>query len=778
MCIDFINYKIPVLRSPFIILFLCCVFHSAFTQNYTISGYIRDDQSGEDLIGATIYCKELKKGAVTNAYGFYSLTLPAGTYNVEISFIGYEPQTIKIDPSSQTSITFKMKPASMELKAVEVFADPSRDIMESSRMGTIKIPVMQISKIPCILGENDVIKVMQLMPGVSQSGAGNASMLVRGGDADQNLILIDEAPVYNVSHLFGFMSVFNTDAIKDVEMIKGGFPASYGGRLSSVMDVHMKEGNMNEFHGTGGIGLLSSRFTFEGPIIKDKMSFTVSGRRTYIDQVLKLTGTDLPYFFYDFNAKVNYKFSDKDRLYFSSYFGRDVLRYSQDVANDTSTLALGTSAMHFGFSLGNNTNTLRWNHVFSDKLFANISFIHTRFDYDVGGDFMNNSILIRSKINDLGVKADFTYYRSPENKLKFGGSITNHNFRPNFVSTQGMISDYLKSKEGALLNSQEFAFYVLDEYDISPEWNINAGFRMSGDVSHGAFYLGPEPRLATRYRVGEKNYFKAGYSRMFQYIHRISSSSVSLPTDLWYPVTASVKPQQANQVALGYSRDVSKFKSIFEVELYYKWMSNLIEFREGTSLILNDNFEKDLLTGTGESYGMEFLLQKKDGKLTGWVSYTLSWATRHFDELNNGEVFYAKYDRRHMLNIVTQYELSRRWDLSVIWVYYSGSRFTAQIGQYVMPNAGFTSFDVVPIYTTRNAVQMSPTRRLDINFTLKPNPDKKHKFKSEWQFGIYNFFNRTSPYRVDIVPTNLGGYEYVQNGLFGSIWSVAWIFKF
>lgn len=776
------------LEIQLLILFLFCSPAFLIGQNATIKGYLTEQGSGEVLIGGTVFIASLKAGTFTNEFGFYSLTVPEGTYEISFKYLGFQvgSQSIDLKEGETFNLDMSLKPDGMEMEAVEIIAEASEEMedVQSTKMGTIKLQMKEISLVPVLGGETDVLKVAQLMPGIAQGGEGTTGLFVRGGTADQNLVMLDDAVVYNTGHLFGFFSVFNPDALKDVTIIKGGFPAQYGGRLSSVLDMRMKEGNKEKFHAKGGIGLLSSRLNIEGPIVRDKLSFSFAGRRTYIDQVLKLMKINVPYYFYDFNAKMNYKISAKDRIFVSSYLGNDVLKGATD-SNQDENSEPGSSdddqIFNFGFRLGNFTQTIRWNHLFNDRLFANFTGLHTYFKYDINGSFASNSILIKSQVRDIAGKADFDYFHSPETHIKFGCSVTNHGFRPNVVASAGEISDFLSSQTGSLLSSQEMALYGGADHELSTRVKINAGLRLSGTTVKGRFYGGVEPRISGRYTLTTNSSIKAGYSRMYQYMHRVASSSIALPTDLWYPVTNRVKPQNADQVALGYNHYIPQINLGITVEGYYKHMRNLIEYREGANLILNDNFEDELVTGTGDSYGVEFLLRRKTGKLSGWIGYTFSWAKRHFEELNEGEPYWAKYDRRHDVSLVGILEINSKLSLSGVFVYQSGRRFTAQVGQYVMPNASLTGVDIIPIFSGRNSVQMPSTHRLDLNVVFKTNPLNKEgeprKFKSEWHVGAYNVYNRAAPYRINIVADE-GGYKYQSPGLFGFLPFVAYNFEF
>lgn len=772
-----------------ILILLCIILISTSVNAQTISGKIADKDNGETLPFALVYIKGSTKGTSSNVYGFYSLTISPediknGKVTIVFSFTGYEKTEKTIEVKSDVLVNIRLKSSSTTLKEFTVEADKTKEIEElkSTTMSTENLEMEQMKTLPSIGGEVDIIKVAQLLPGVQGGTEGGTGMFVRGGDADQNLVILDEAIVYNIGHLFGFFSVFNPETVKDMTLIKGAFPSQYGGRLSSVLDIRMKNGNDTKFQGSGGIGLLSSRLTLEIPIQKEKGSILIAGRRTYIDKVLKAVGQEIPYFFYDINVKANYQLTPKDRIFYSMYYGKDVLAFGED--GDDKDTSGNSSAFDFGFSLGNWTNTLRWNHIYNSKLFSNLSLINTNFDYEIYGNIINNKVIISSNVVDFGAKMDFDYFKSPEVKIKFGGAITNHAFRPNIVSTQGDISDIIGSSAGQKLVTQEMALYGNVEQELNPIFKINYGLRLTGSTVKGKFYTGLEPRLAGRMMLNEFDAIKISYSRMKQYMHRVSNSTIALPTDLWYPITENIKPQISDQVAFGYNHLFNKHKLAFSAEVYYKWLQNLIEYREGASLVLNNDFENELIQGTGDAWGLELMIKKERGKFTGWIAYTLSWATRDFDELNGGNKFWAKYDRRHTGSVVMTYKLSKRWSASAVWVYQTGSRFTAQNGQYFMPNPTLTGIDVIPIYTARNEVQMSASHRLDLNFVLQGRKNrlfgnkKKKLWTGEWHIGCYNTYNQAQPFRVNIVPTENGGYKYEQPGLFGFIPSFAYNFKF
>ncbi|MEO1450647.1 MAG: TonB-dependent receptor, partial [Bacteroidota bacterium] len=671
-----------------------------------------------------------------NNYGFFSLTLPAGTYTLISSYIGFasDTQTVVLDRNRTLSLDMAEKPSTVGEVVISAAKDAYEREVKSPQMSQIHLDAKRLNMIPTIAGEPDLMKVVQLLPGVTKGGEGTTSILVRGGDPDQNLILLDEAVVYNVSHLFGFFSVFNPDALKDLTVIKGGFPAQYGGRLSSVLDITMNEGNLKEYHIKGGIGILSSRLTVEGPIVKNKGSFSVSGRRTYLDRVLGVFGVQVPYYFYDVNAKANYKLNEKNRLYFSTYLGDDVLSAPElDEEEEDPENPLGET--DFGFRLGNITSTLRWNHLFSERLFSNTSAIFTRFNYNIRGQVGDNRIFVGSDVTDIGLKQDFGFYMSPVHTLRFGGQWIQHRFRPNVISAQGDISQFIEDQEVEPINASELSAYVQHEWQATDKLRVNYGARLSGSVVPNKFYGGIEPRASAVWTLNDKHSLKLGYARMVQYLHLVSSSTVALPTDLWYPVTESVKPQSAHQIAISYTRHLEGIRTLLTVESYYKRMQNLTEYREGANLILNDNFEEELLQGDGEAYGWEILLKRDEGRLNGWIGYTLAFSKRFFEELNGGEAFWSKYDRRHDLAAVAIFNLTDRLNVSGVYTYLSGSRFTPQIGQYLAPNPALTGVELIPIFAARNSVRLTGTNRVDLSLAFRNKLRKR--LKSEWVLSVY-----------------------------------------
>lgn len=776
-----------VFHLLFYLFILLCP--SIISAQITISGKVSDGENGEDLFMANVYVQDIYISATTNEYGFFSLDIDPDkvqtpSVNIIFSYIGYKSDTISVHMKESQRFSVNLDVAPSRIKQVEISAEASRnqEMVRSTSVGTIHMKIIELKDLPTIAGEKDVIKSMQLLPGISGGTEGSTDFFVRGGDGDQNLVLLDEATVYNVGHLFGFFSVFNSDALKDVTLYKGGFPSSYGGRLSSIMDIKQKEGNQKNWEASGGIGLVSSRLTVEGPLIKDRSSLLLSGRRTYIDQVFSAVGSDLPYYFYDFNWKLNYKLDANNRLFYSGYSGDDVLDINESVEDEEEEE--DNFDFNFGFNLGNVTHTLRWNHIYNEKLFSNITFTTTNFSYDISGKIDSNNLLVRSKIRDYALKAKYNYYKNDRSTINYGMETIHHRFQPNVISTSGEISEFLENQEGEKLNFQETALFANNDYKLIEHiLKVNYGLRLSSSITDGKFYTGLEPRVSTRYTLSEISSLKASYSRMKQYMHRVSSSTVSLPTDLWYPVTKSIKPQTSNQVSLSYYLNLKKLESLFSVEAFYKNMSNLIEYREGSNLLLNDDFEEDLVQGDGKAYGIELLLKKDQGKFRGWIGYTLSKSERTFNLLNRGETFPAKYDRRHDLSVVSSFEISKRVTIGAVWVYSSGAQFTPQIGQYFVPNQLLTGVERIPIFSSRNAVSLSPSHRLDINFTI--GPKKERRWYGEWQIGCYNLYNRATPFRVEIEvrEENNGGQTelsqgYQQPGLFGFIPYFTYNFKF
>lgn len=749
-------------------------------QNHTISGYIRDAATGEELLYATVLVQETGEGTTTNLYGFYSITLPAGNYTIQYSYLGMETKTVAIKLNEEMKQDIDLSASGIELEEIVIKAEQDNENVTNTEVSTVTLNVKDAKLIPVLLGEQDILKTIQLLPGVSSNSEGSSGFFVRGGDADQNLILLDEAPIYNASHLLGFFSVFNSDALKDVKLYKGGMPAEYGGRVSSVMDIRMKNGNMKEWAVSGGIGLISSRLTAEGPIQKDKGSIIVSGRRTYADIIarpfLSDGFSDLSLYFYDLNLKANYKLGEKDRVYLSAYNGRDVF---------------GTE--EFGFDWGNTTATLRWNHLFSDKLFSNTTLIYSDYNYGFKVQSGGNGISLSSGIYDYNLKQDYSWYVNTKNTLRFGWQGIFHRLKPNEVSFEDGTEG-----EGTTLEEQkaiEGGVYVANAQKISDKLSLDYGLRLSSFSNMGSYtekvydeadnvlsetayangeiyntYLGLEPRVNATYLLDKKSSVKASYNRNYQYLHLLSNSNSGTPTDLWIASSTLVKPQTADQVALGYFRNFKKNMYEFSVEGYYKKLGNQVDFEDGGSPINNADIESDLVFGQGRAYGLEFYLKKKKGDFTGWVSYTLAKSERQFDEVNRGNWFSARQDRTHDISIVGMYQITPRLNASASFVYYTGDAVTFPVGKYFVDGA------LVNLYGDRNSERMPDYHRFDIGITyiLKDND----KFYSDLNFSIYNAYNRKNAYSITFDVDDAGQTQATQLALFGIVPSLTWNFNF
>jgi hypothetical protein len=754
-------------------------------QTYTISGTISDSSTGETLAGASIKlldAKGLSKGVSTNTYGFYSITAQQGEYDLIIAYTGYTESRKTLTLNSALKMNVSLNKGTMLEEVVVSSGERKNENIINPQMGVEKLNMKTLDNVPVLFGEKDVLKTIQLLPGIKSGGEGTTGFFVRGGAADQNLILLDEATVYNSAHLLGFFSTFNSDAIKDVQLYKGGMPAQYGGRLSSVLDVTMKDGNNQHFGMEGGIGLISSRIKAEGPLVKNKGSFMISARRTYIDLLLKassdssLSSNTLN--FYDLNAKFNYRFNDRNRIYLSGYFGKDKIGIKNLFANDW----------------GNSTATVRFNHIFSDRLFSNTSFIYNKYNYTV--ELLDASISARvtSLIRDYNLKEDLQYF-SGNHTLRMGLQGTHHRIAP---------SDILASP-GSSFNSMsvenryglELSTYLSDEWKVSDKLNILYGVRLSafsllgpgtissynagGDISGtdvyktGDFirsYFYPEPRFSAGYNMSETSSIKASYNRNTQNIHILTNANTSSPTDQYIMSSNNIKPELADQLALGYFRNSKSNTFEFSSEVYYKWLKNQIDYRDGAELIANANVEGELLYGTGRAYGLELYAKKTKGRMTGWVSYTLSKTERKFDGINNGNYYPARQDRTHDIAIVGMYNLNKRWMFSANYIYNTGNAVTYPAGKYNI--GGLTTY----YYTARNASRMPHSERLDLGATLKGKETKK--FSSSWNFSVYNALARENPYAVSFRdkeddPTRT---EAVQIALFKIIPSITWNFKF
>ena len=771
----------------------------SFSQNpgkYTISGYLKDAKTGETLIAANIYIKELYKGTISNEYGFYSITTENGTYTLAASYLGYQTREFAITLDEDIRLNIDMELDAVITKEVVISDKRTDDNVQSTDMGRIELSVEKIKTLPVLFGEVDILKIIQLLPGIQSSGEGNSGFYVRGGGPDQNLILLDEAVVYNPGHLFGFFSVFNSDALKNVLLIKGGMPANYGGRLSSVLDISMKDGNNKKYTAEGGIGLISSRLTLQGPIVKEKSSFMFSGRRTYIDVLTKPIFKNIEdgdfdgnsYQFYDVNTKVNYKFHDKDRLFLSGYFGRDVFTFKSPSDDFSAKIPWG-----------NSTATIRWNHLFSDKIFMNATAVYNDYNFALESRFQDFEFVLRSGVQDYNAMIDFDWFPNIRNSLKFGASYTFHTFTPYSASFQ---TKEFKAETSSITEKRahEVSAYALNDFDITDWWKVNIGLRGSFFQQVGPFqqlhyddlsrpvdttffekgefiksYWGLEPRLSMRFKAGNSSSIKAGFAVNDQYIHLVSSSTTSLPTDLWVPSSLSVEPQKSIQYSIGYFRNFKENSYEASVEVYYKQLRNQIEFGESYTPELNIEIEEGFVFGKGYSTGLELFINKKLGDFTGWIGYTLSFTNKKFEELNHGDWFPAKYDRRHDASIVLSYEVSKKWTLGGIWVYGTGQAITIPVGRYLHEG------NVITQYTEQNGYRMDPYHRLDVAATYYPQKEKKH-LEHSLTISFYNLYNRKNPYFIyydiegSIYENNLS-VQGKQVSLFPILPSLTWNFK-
>ncbi len=746
---------------------------------FTVSGYVKDADNGETLIGVSIYENELQDGTTTNAYGFYSITLPAGQVELTYSYIGFDDNIQALTLDKDVSLDVEISTGSEQLQEIVVTANSAREQVQSTQMSVERISMKEAKALPALFGEVDIIKTLQLKPGVSSGGEGTSGLIVRGGGPDQNLIILDEAIVYNPSHLFGFFSTFNSDAVKDVQLYKGGFPSQYGGRLSSVIDVKLKEGNRKKFSGAGGLGLIASRLTLEGPIVKDKGSFIVSGRRTYADIITRAVNNanaDNPdynkipdYFFYDLNTKINYDLGKNDRIFLSAYFGRDAFIFNDE-------------DFDFKFDWGNFTTTARWNHIYNPRLFSNMTFTFSDYNYLIKNKFDAFSFEVGSGIRDYNAKIDFYNEPNSRNSLKFGADWTFHEFNV------GRLRAEEEGQEEPLFESRtdysgwEANAYISDDFEVSKKLKINAGLRLSSFYSDSTFYAGIEPRFSMRYSLKDNISLKASYTRMNQYIHLVSSSGASLPTDIWYPSNSVVKPQVSDQVAAGISVSIGN-QFLLSNEIYYKWQRRQIDFRDGADIFINPNLNDEFVFGKGYSYGNEIYLEKKEGKLTGWVGYTLSWSWREFDAINNGNRFSPRFDRRHDASVVLLYELNRKFTFTGAWVYNTGNAISLPEARFFLQDIpGQDGGQIGTVFQERNSFRMASYHRLDLGIVMKMFLNREN-FEGDLTFNTYNTYDRRNPYFI-YFDTNIDdngvvtGIQAKQVSLFPILPSITFNFRF
>ena len=756
-----------------IIIWLCWITSLSYAQNIALSGYVRDAKTDEALIGATVFEATQKVGTTTNEYGYYSLTVTAkDTIGLIISFIGYQAQAKKVFAKENLRLDIALADNTAVLNEVVVNASRNNDNVQRAQMSVIDVPMRAIMTLPAIAGERDILKIIQLLPGVQSGQEGTTGYFVRGGNIDQNLVQLDEATVYNPNHLFGLFSTFNVNAINHVKLIKGGFPAEFGGRLSSILDIQMKEGDKNRFHTEGGIGLLSDNLTVQGPIQKGKSSFIVSARQTHINLLLKtLKDTATQYRFYDFNAKMNYELGAKDHLFLSFFKGNDNAGYS------------AANSLKYATNFGNTTGTLRWNHLLGSKIFSNASLIYNDYHLGLSTEQSSYYSALYTGIKDITAKYDWTLMPNAKHTIKTGIAYTYHTLYPAAFSARiprrgNRIS--INKDSVAASYSNEMAFYAGDEYDISDKFSLNYGVRLPVFKVKNKIYSYVEPRLTAKFSINPTNSIKASYTRMNQFLHLIPNSTAGLPTDIWLPSSAQTKPQFSAQYALGYFSNFSDNALEASIEVYYKSMDNQVQFAEGNQLKLTTNLDSSLVYGKGESYGAEFFIKKNAGKLTGWIAYTLSWTNQKFADLNFGETFPFKYDRRHVLSVTGSYELSNKWNVSAVFVYSSGAVLTLPTGRVSALNAGSIFEGNYFLYEGRNNYRMNPYHRLDLSATYKK---KRSIFKKpcdiEWIFGIYNTYSRQNPYFVYFLIEPISNKPQArQVSLLPIIPSVSFNFKF
>lgn len=749
---------------PLLLLFCIVCSLQAQEKKFTVSGNIRDASNGEDLAGAEVVIAGTRSGSTSNAYGFYSLSLPKGSYTLVFSYIGYAGKEVDVDLSADYKLNVSLETASRELSEVVVSAERKNDNVVKAEMSAEKLSAQAIRTVPALMGEVDVIKAVQLLPGVQSTSEGSSGFSVRGGGYDQNLILLDEATVYNASHLMGFFSVFNNDAIKDVTLYKGDVPASFGGRLSSLLDIRTKDGNNQKYGATGGIGLISSRLNVEGPL-GSRASAIASARRTYADLFLyfasdrELKNSTL--YFYDMNAKLNFRVDDNNRLFLAGYFGRD--KFGTDVA---------------GMEFGNKTATVRWNHIFSPRLFSNFTLVGSVYDYYLRSNISEQlNQELKSGLEDYGLKADFSYYPAASGSLKFGYNFIHHSFLPGEgggIGEESIVGRVALPKEFAIEN----ALYLTHEADVAGRLKLKYGLRLSSfrNLEEGKpadFLWQAEPRAALSYLLDEQSSLKASYSRTVQYIQLASNSSAGSPLDVWFQASEHVKPQLCDQLALGYFRNFADNAYEFSGEIYYKNMKNVVDFKDHANLMINEELEQELRFGKGYAYGLELMLRKTAGPLNGWISYTLSGSRRRIEDINEGKWYRSPYDKPHNLSIVGAYELSPRWTVAANWVYADGAPVTYPTGRFLVENS------YVPIYSGRNEYRYPAYHRLDVSLTWQLSKPGK-AFRHELNFSLYNAYGRKNVWTILFRPeSDRPDRLYAEKiYLFTYIPSITWNFSF
>ncbi|HEY8400115.1 MAG TPA: TonB-dependent receptor [Cytophagaceae bacterium] len=769
--INKVTYHFLLLLAGLLPVFL------AHAQSYhTVSGKITDAATNEPLTGAVIAAPDLKKMTSTDMNGTYSINLPEDSVTLIISYFGYLETQRKIFVNKNIQLNVALSMDVTEMEEVIIEGNTEKNEVTTTQMSTITLTPKEARLVPALLGEVDLIKVLQLKPGIQSGGEGSSGLYIRGGGPDQNLILLDNAPVYNASHLFGFFSIFNPDAVSNVRLYKGGFPAQFGGRLSSVVEIDSKDGNKEKMEVKGGIGLIATRLSVEGPVKKGKSSFIVSGRRTYFDLFTRRFNEwnkdnkdfqPIPdYFFHDFNAKFNTSLGEKDKLELSAYYGKDFFKYS-------------TGLFNFNFNWKNVTASLQWTHIYNSRLISKSSFIYSQYDYEIKNSYANFLFTLGSGVRDFIIKSDFDYHPNNKHIVKLGIQATSHLFNVARFKASSQEHD-VSFESGKTLNATDMAVYFSDDYSPHIRWKINYGVRLTGFINEQSFYHGIEPRMSARYLINDKISLKASYARMFQYIHLASNSGASLPTDIWYPSTATIKPQRSDQVATGIIINLKDDNYVLTNEIYYKWLKGVIDFKDGAEIFANQDLDKEFVFGKGWCYGNELYLEKKKGKLTGWIGYTLSWTNRQFNEINDGKVFPARYDRRHDISIVSSYKLSKRVNITTTWVYGTGNAVSLPVARFLLQDVSATTPNIVPIFTDRNSFRLPSYHRMDVGLVWDLNSKRG---KSDLTFSIYNVYDRRNAYFIYYEEVmNMQGipvrYKAKQVSLFPIIPSVTYNFKF
>lgn len=754
-------------------------------QNQTISGFLADSSSGEKVLYSTVIIEELGTGTTVNEYGYYSISVPKGNFTVLINQMGFKTyrKEVKVDGNIKLDIFLSPEVQNLGIVEIKVEKKESNENIKKADAGTMDIDIKELDKIPVVFGEKDILKTIQLLPGVSTTGEASSGLFVRGGNADQNLILLDEAPIYNASHVLGFFSIFNSDALKDMKIYKAGAPAKYGGRSSSVLDIRMKEGNNKSYHGTAGIGLISSRFNIEGPIVKEKGSFIVSGRRTYADLFLKAAKDPIvrntKLYFYDLNLKANYSINEKNKIFFSGYLGNDVFQPDS----------------LFSIIYGNKTSTLRWNHLFSSKLFMNTTAIYSKYNFSTSERYPGIKNELKSGIENITLKQDYTYFLNNSNKLKFGWDLNNQKFIPS-IYTRTELGEEIKynttTKQGV-----EASLYGQNDQKIGEHIQLNYGIRISsihlyGPAIHYDFndaeevtktykydnnkfyksYYGFEPRFNSSFQINENSSIKSSFARMYQYSNRISHSTAGTPFDYWLPVSLNIKPGITDQGSIGYHRNFANNKFESFVEVYYKDMKNLIDYKDGAETFITDSIESQIEYGKGRAFGLEVFLKKRTGKFTGWLSYTLSQSERQFDNINSGNWFHARQSRTHDFSIVGMYDLSDKISLSASWIFYTGDAITTPNGTIQIDN------QIIQLFTERNGGRNPNYHRLDLGMNIKLA--RKEKYESDLNISIYNAYNKFNPFSTVYTtsPSNPNKTVSIQTAILPFLPSISYNLKF